>query len=320
MDNAICTESAGKQTTQIRNILQILLDCYELSSKFTEFISRTLRAASRQPKYTDHIDQITLYGLIPIDWMTSTDYSWRDIGKFLTILLILDSGGRAMDLTKVFRHKVIIPETNDSLSFHVWETKNGFQKGTYSLEPCNIPAMDNYPHLNIVKLYLKYLEVTRDLKVTTSIQHTSGLKEEVIPVFFAVGTQNKTTKQRPVKAASSNQLSKIATDALREAKLQGTSHVIRGAVATEMLANGCPLVQVLHHLNVSMDVFIKHYYRPDFSDRSMHPQIHSTLIQWPTYGEDCISSSKLRNQFASRPDKNKTVQGIHQRVKLLLRI
>ena len=31
MDRAVCTDSAGKQTTQLRNILQILFDCYELS-------------------------------------------------------------------------------------------------------------------------------------------------------------------------------------------------------------------------------------------------------------------------------------------------
>jgi hypothetical protein len=266
---AYCKDAAlhglGSQvtTTKLLNVIDLLLKCYDLNTGILSMINKAIRATSNNPKYDKHMDPMWVYCTIPLDWQTNVAYSMEDIRDFLVTMLKMDLAHRGADLHKVYRHMI-----------RVTEDRTGIE--CYNFEPCTnpiyLPAITEFPHLNIISLYEKYIKMTENIAPTINIRLASGAAANVNPLFLSNG--KKVNRMTPLRDVPARKLNGILTEVLKKAGYKETAHLLRGAVGTEMVANGCPWVDMCQHLDVSKGQFLQSYYRPEFNiDRFSLPPV-----------------------------------------------
>jgi hypothetical protein len=102
-----------------------------------------------------------------------------------------------------------------------------------------VPAITEFLHLNIISFYEKYIKMTKNIAPTINIRLVSGAVANVNPLFLSNG--KKVNRMTPLRDAPGRKLNGILTEVLKKAGYKESAHVLRGAVGTEMVANGCPL-------------------------------------------------------------------------------
>jgi len=264
-------------TAKLKAVLAIVLDCYELKDTVMTVINKAIRATTRQPKYTLHLDPMFIYKFIPLDVLTNSEYTQFQIRDFLVTLLKLESAHRGADLSKAYREEVTVIEPTATaktrfLSFKVYEPKNITTRGSYAATAVTIPENKEFPHLDIISLWIRYRDMTESIAPHVQVLGPTGSMITVTPMFISPGKKHRGVA--PLNPMTARKANAILTSALTAAGYKESSHVLRGAVGTEMLANGCAIAEVCKHLDVTLPVFTQSYYRPEFEiDRSSLPPV-----------------------------------------------